>query len=99
MHKLQHAATEAPENVVLEMSEHMTTLAQAGDWEEIERLAIRLRSVFTNVPEGHRRGLVDALQHRLATVTQEARKAHKDVSRELGQLRRGQVAAKAYELR
>ena len=99
MPELQRAAVETPESIVLEMSEHMTMLAEAGDWEELERLAIRLRSVFTNVPESKRRGLVDTLQQRLTAVTREAKKARKDVSLELGQLRRGQMATKAYELR
>ena len=99
MPELQRTAVETPESVVLEMSEHMTMLAEAGDWEELERLAIRLRSVFTNVPESKRRGLVDTLQQRLTAVTREAKKARKDVSLELGQLRRGQMATKAYELR
>ena len=99
MPELQRAAVETPESVVLEMSEHMTMLAEAGDWEELERIAIRLRSVFTNVPESKRRGLVETLQQRLTAVTRQATKARKDVSLELGQLRRGQMATKAYELR
>tara|TARA_R110002049_G_scaffold21792_26_gene79203 strand:- start:2584 stop:2883 length:300 start_codon:yes stop_codon:yes gene_type:complete len=99
MPELHRATLETPESVVLEMSEHMAMLADKGDWEEIERLAIRLRSVFTNVPESRRRGLVDTLQQRLTAVTREVKKARKDVSLELGQLRRGQKATKAYELR
>lgn len=90
---------EAPETVVLEMSEHMTVLASAGDWDEIERLAIRLRGAFTDVPERRRRELMNTLQFRLASITDEVRKARKEVTRELGQLRRGRQAARAYDLR
>jgi len=93
------ATKEAPESVVLEMSEHMTALASAGDWDEIERLAIRLRGAFSNVPERRRRELMDTVQFRLASITDEARKARREVSRELSQLRRGRQAARAYEMR
>lgn len=99
MNDARPAANESPESVVLEMSEHMNTLATAGDWDEIERLAIRLRRAFADVPERRRRELMATLQFRLTSITDEVKKARKEVSRELVQLRRGRLAARAYDLR
>lgn len=99
MHRTTCGPGEAPEAAVREMSEHMSTLAAAGEWDEIERLAIRLRGAVTGVPENRRRDLMEELQRKLANVTEAARSARRDVSRELGQLRRGRIAARAYEMR
>lgn len=98
MHKPE-PRSETPEIVVLEMSEHMTALAAAGDWDELERLAVRLRAAVSGIPANRRRELMEKLQERLAILTEIARNARKDVSRELSHLRRGKVATRAYEMR
>lgn len=90
---------ETPETVVLEMAQHMQTLAANGDWEEVENLAVRLRTAVMNVPEGQRRNAIIAVQRATEEVAAEAATAQRDVTGRLRALRRGQKATKAYELR
>ena len=90
---------QTPESVVLEMAEHLQTLAANGDWEEVEHLAIRLRSAVMNVPERQRRNAILAVQRATEQVAAEAASAQRDVTGRLRALRRGQKATKAYELR
>ena len=90
---------ETPESIVLEMAEHMQTLAANGDWEEVENLAVRLRAAVMNVPEGQRRNALLAVQRATEQVSAEAATAQRDVTGRLRALRRGQKATKAYELR
>lgn len=93
-------ATDAtPDTVVLEMSEHLGALAAAGEWDELEQLVVRLQRAILDVPEHRRRDLARMLKERLAGITDEARRARGEVSRELTHLRRGQKATQAYGLR
>ena len=96
----KHAlAPQSPESVVREMAEHMKKMAAAGDWAEVENIAIRLRSAVMDVPEGERRGLLMAVKSCCEKVAQEAEVARQDVSGRMSAIRRGKVATKAYELR
>jgi len=93
-------ATDAsPDTVVLEMSEHLGALAAAGEWDELEQLVVRLQRAIIEVPEHRRRDLARLLKERLAAVTDEAKRARGDVSRELTHLRRGRKATQAYGVR
>ena len=95
-----HAAMQdTPQSVVLEMSEHMETLAAAGDWAEVENLAVRLRAAVMRVPEAERRSILIAVQQSAERVAETARSAREDVTGRISAIRRGQAATKAYEMR
>ena len=81
------------------VAEHMEAMAAAGEWSEVENLAIRLRSAIMNVPEGERRGLLVQVKSRCEKVAQNAEVARQEVTGRMSAIRRGQVATKAYELR
>lgn len=95
----QARLAETPESVVLQLSEHMEALASAGDWDEVEDIAVRLRSAVLNVPEADRRPIVLAVKRSTEKVSAEAQKARQTVTGKISELRRGQAAKKAYELR
>jgi len=82
----------------LQISERMQGLASDGKWDQIESLAVELQRAVMAVAESDRRPLLLALQRSTAAVTAEARDARKDVGGKISELRRGQVAKKAYEL-
>ena len=90
---------ETAATIALEMAEHMKALAAAGDWDEVEDTSVRLRRAVMNVPEADRRGVILAVQRSTDIVATEARKAHQTVTGKISELRRGQAAKRAYELR
>ncbi len=92
------ASDVTPDTIVLEMSEHLGALAAAGEWDELEQLVARLQRAIVDVPERRRRDLARMLQERIAGITDEARRARGEVSRELTHLRRGRRATQAYGL-
>ncbi len=95
----QAVISDTPESIVLEMSKRMETLAAAGDWDEVEDIAVRLRNAVLEVPEANRRPVLLAVQRTAAKVAEGARAARQTVSGKISELRLGQVAKKAYELR
>ena len=95
-----HAAMQdTPQAVVLEMAEHMETLADAGDWTEVESLAVRLRAAVMRVPETDRAPILMAVQKSTERVSEKARAAREDVTGRISAIRRGQAATKAYDMR
>jgi len=90
---------DTPESIVLEMSRRMETLAAAGDWDDVEDIAMRLRSAVLDIPEADRRPVLLALQRSTDKVAEAAATARQTVSGKIKELRLGQVAKKAYELR
>lgn len=90
---------DTPESIVLEMSKRMETLAAAGDWDDVEDIATRLRSAVLEVPEADRRSVLLAVLRSTDKVADEAKTARQTVSAKIKELRLGQVAKKAYELR
>jgi len=95
----QAAITESAATIALEMAEHMETLAAAGEWDQIEDIVARVRGVVMNVPENERRAIIQSVQRSAERVADEARMARQDVTGKISELRRGQAAKKAYELR
>lgn len=95
----QAAVEENPKATVLQMTAHMEALADSGDWEHIEEVAARLCAAIMNVPEDERRPLLLAVQQSTDKVAAGAKQARQTVSDKIAELRRGQVAKKAYELR
>lgn len=86
-------------SAAFELSERIETLAAAGDWDQIENLTVRLQAAVTKVPEAERRAVLLAVQRSIEKVAAAAKLARQGVSGKLTELRRGQVAKKAYELR
>jgi len=95
----QAAVAQSAASIALEMSEHIETLAAAGDWDEVEDIVVRLRSAVMNVPESERYAVIHAVQSSLEKVADRAKSARQDVTVKVTELRRGQAAKKAYELR
>ncbi len=91
--------TQTPEMIVREMAVDLENLAAAGDWKDVERLMGQLHSVLLSVPEYDRRPLVVVVQRSVEKVAEEVRSARDDVAGRISTLRRGQAAAKAYEMR
>ena len=82
----------------LVMSGQMELLASAGEWGQVEEIAIRLRDVVKNVPEDKRRRIIVEVQRRTGIVADQARQARQEVTSKIHELRIGQAAKKAYEL-
>ena len=94
-----HAALkETAATVALEMAEHMEMLAEAGEWDQIEDIAVRLRGVVMNVPESERRPVLQKVRQSTELVEARAMEARHEVTSKIYELRRGQAAKKAYEL-
>lgn len=93
------ALREDPGAEALEMVEQMRALADAGDWVEVESLAVRLRGAVMQVPEARRRDVLVAVQRATKEIADKAEEARSDVTDRLSALRLGQRAAKAYEMR
>ena len=95
----QASLEENPVTVVLQMAGEMEALADAGEWERIEEIAVQLRAAVMNVPVAERSALLRAVQRSTDKVAAGAKQARQTVSDKISELRRGQVAKKAYELR
>ncbi len=93
------ALQESAATIALEMAEHMETLAEAGEWDQIEDIAARLRGIVMNVPEAERRSVLQKVQRSTELVEAKALEARHEVTSKISELRRGQAAKKAYELR
>jgi len=89
----------SPESIALAMSGQIESLADAGNWGEIQDLLIRLHGIVMDVPEAERRSVLQAIQRSADTVAAKANNARQDVTSKLTDLRRGQAATKAYTLR
>lgn len=95
----QAAVEKSTASIALEMSERIEALADAGEWDQIEDVLIRLRAAINAVPSAERRAVILAAQRSTEKVADGAKQARQAVSGKLTELRRGQVAKKAYELR
>lgn len=93
------ALSDSSTSIALDMSQRMQALAESGEWDQVEDIVIRLRSAVENVPEAERRALLLTAQQSIENVAAAAKLARQTVSGKLFELRRGQVAKKAYELR
>lgn len=92
---LKHTA----EATVIAMCARMEELAIAGDWDGVEDIAVRLRAAVMHVPEADRRTVLLVVKRSTDKVEAGAKKARENVTHKLSELRRGQAAKKAYELR
>lgn len=91
--------TQTPETIVREMSAHLEELAAAGEWRDVEQLMAQLHGALMSVPEYERRPLVLVVQRTVEAVADIVQGARDEVAGRISTLRRGQRAAKAYEMR
>ena len=89
---------DSPAAAAWRISERMLELASDDAWDEIEALAVELRRAVMAVSEKDRRPLILALQRNTAAIASNARTAREGIGGKISELRRGQVAKKAYEL-
>ncbi len=87
---------QSPRETAIDMSNEMLALANAGEWAQVETVAVMLRSAIMNVPEGERAEIVELAQQTIETVQAIADGARGDVMSRLKAIRRGQNAARAY---
>ncbi len=94
----QAVLAESPAHIALALVEQMESLAEAGDWEHIEDVAMRLRGAVMDIPEPERGPVLVAAQHCIERVAAQALDARKAITGEMHEIRKGQAAKKAYEL-
>jgi hypothetical protein len=87
---------QSPTETAIDMINEMRALAEIGDWEQLEHVAVMLRSSIMAVPESERAAIVIAAQQVAAEVNGMAEQARRDVASRLRSLRRGRNAARAY---
>ena len=92
------AQSESAAEIALQLADQMRVLAGAGEWDDIEEIAIQLQRAVMLVPLSERRAVLHTLKRSTDDVATEAKKARRDVTGKISGLRRGQVAKKAYEL-
>jgi len=85
-----------PGDIALDIMGRMDALAANDEWSRIEQLAARLRSVILEVPESERHAVVVAVGHCLERVQTKALVSRGEVTDKLAEIRRGQVATRAY---
>ena len=87
---------QSPRDTALDMAAEMLKLAERGDWEQLETVAVMLRSAIVKVPEGERMETAIAVQATTERVRELAEHSRSDVMSRLKAIRRGQSAARAY---
>lgn len=95
----QKVMNDSAATAAMDIVSQMEALAAAGEWEQVADVSERLRVAVLNIPEAERRSVLVAAQQCTDKVLAEAKQAHESVSGKISELRRGQVAKKAYELR
>lgn len=88
---------QSPVDTAEDMIDELMALAEAGDWEQLEHVAVMLRSSIMDVPEAERGRIVIAAQQAAGQASSIAEKARGDVASRLRSLRLGQSAARAYK--
>jgi len=87
---------ESPRETALDMAAEMLALAERGDWQKLESVAVMLRGAILEVPEAERAEVVLAARQTAESVREHAEQARGDVVSRLKAIRRGQSAARAY---
>jgi hypothetical protein len=95
----QKVMMDSAATTAMDVVSQMEALAASGDWDQVADASERLRVAVLNVPEAERRAVLLVAQECTDKVLAEARLAYDSVSGKISELRLGQVAKKAYELR
>ena len=86
----------SPGAMALELAESMELLASKGEWNRVEQIAVRLRTVVLDVPGHERREVVQYVNRCLERVQTQVLGSRNDVTDKLSEIRRGRDATKAY---
>ncbi|NNC76706.1 MAG: flagellar protein FliT [Woeseiaceae bacterium] len=87
----------SPEDLALQLSAQMAELAEAGEWDDVEKLAVQMQRAVPRIPEANRRKVIRELQRITEQVAAQATSAQQNVTGKLKELRRGQAATEAYQ--
>ncbi len=91
------ATTEgSPGQMARDMAKNMEELAANGQWDGVEQIVVRLRSVVLEVPEQDRREVMNFINACLERVRTQALTSRGEVTGKLSEIRRGRDAARAY---
>ena len=91
------ATTEvSPGPMAREMAKNMEELAANGQWQGVEQIVVRLRSVILEVPEQERAEVMEFVNYCLERVRTQALTSRGEVTGKLSEIRRGRDAARAY---
>ncbi len=83
-------------NEALDIVLEMEALAERGDWQQVEDIAVRLKSAVLAVPVARRRDTVLAVRRSVANIKALAERERASVADKLSQIHRGRRATKAY---
>lgn len=86
----------SPADIAMDLMARMESLAESGDWNRVERLAVRLRNTVLEVPESERQACVVSISHCLERLQVKVLVARGEVTEKLSDIRRGQLATRAY---
>ena len=92
----EQAVQQDPQGVAAEMTASMEALARHGEWDRVEEMAVRIRSIVMQVPEADRRETLLAVGQVIERVQSLANDARGDITEKLSAIRRGQDATAAY---
>lgn len=93
----QQAIELSPADEALRIALKMAELAEAGEWSDVEQLALKVQRAVVKVPEAHRRQVILDIQRTTERVAAGAADAREEVTGKLTDLRRGQAATEAYQ--
>jgi hypothetical protein len=85
-----------PADVAMDMVARMEALAASGDWSRIEQLVVRLRNTILEIPESERQATITSISHCLERLQIKVLVSRGEVAEKLSDIRRGQVATRAY---
>ncbi len=88
--------TMSPTDMAMDMVSRMESLSANGEWNRVERLALRLKSAILEIPESEREAVVIAVSRRFERVQTVALVSRSELTDKLSEIRRGRVATRAY---
>ncbi len=86
----------SPADVAIDMMARMESLAESGDWNRVEQLAVRLRNTILEIPQAERRASIISIGHCLERLQIKVLVSRGEVTEKLSDIRRGRVATRAY---
>ena len=86
----------SPADVAMDMMARMESLAESGDWNRVEQLAVRLRNIVLEIPESDREASIVSISHCLERLQVKVLVSRGEVTEKLSDIRRGRVATRAY---
>jgi len=85
-----------PADAAIDTVAQMEASVANGDWVRVEQLAVRLRHLVIDVPEGERQAVIVSVSHCLDRLQTKVLQSRGEVSEKLTDIRRGRIANRAY---